>query len=108
MIDVRYSREVPYPQAAVLSQYFDLEHLEHVHPQTALKKSCSIRLIRELGWSDPGTVDHSCQTVADGRVQAHVRSLLVEPAPILRDWDYGKPGVNRTRFPWTSHRLMVG
>ena len=32
------------------------------------------------------------ETVADQRVQAHVRSLLVEPAPILRDWDYGKPG----------------
>jgi len=32
------------------------------------------------------------ETVADERVQAHVRSLLVEPAPILREWDYGKPG----------------
>jgi len=30
--------------------------------------------------------------VADERVQAHIRSLLVEPAPILRDWNYGKPG----------------
>jgi hypothetical protein len=30
-------------------------------------------------------------TVADQRVQAHVRSLLVEPTPILRDWDYGQP-----------------
>ncbi len=32
------------------------------------------------------------ETVADGRIQAHVRSLLVEPVPVLRDWDYGKPG----------------
>lgn len=31
-------------------------------------------------------------TVADARVQAHVRSLLVEPVAALRDWDYGAPG----------------
>ena len=30
--------------------------------------------------------------VADERVRAHVRSLLVEPAPILRGWAYGEPG----------------
>ena len=34
MIEVRYQRNVPYPTARVLSQYFDLEHLEHVHPKT--------------------------------------------------------------------------
>lgn len=34
MIEVHYRREVPYSQAVVLSQYFDLEHLEHVHPKT--------------------------------------------------------------------------
>lgn len=34
MIDVTYRREVPYPQPVVLSQYFDFEHLEHVHPRT--------------------------------------------------------------------------
>ncbi len=34
MIDVLYRREVPYSQAVVLSQYFDLEHLEYVHPRT--------------------------------------------------------------------------
>ncbi|MCC6964913.1 MAG: hypothetical protein IT391_01345 [Nitrospira sp.] len=34
MIDVPYRREVPYSQAVVLSQYFDLEHLEHVHPRS--------------------------------------------------------------------------
>lgn len=31
------------------------------------------------------------ETVADRRVQVHVRSLLVEPEASLRDWDYGKP-----------------
>ncbi len=34
MIEVEYRREVPYPQDVVLSQYFDLEHLEHVHPNS--------------------------------------------------------------------------
>lgn len=34
MIEVRYQRNVPYSTARVLSQYFDLEHLEHVHPKT--------------------------------------------------------------------------
>ena len=34
MIEVTYRREVPYPQPVVLSQYFDFEHLEHVHPRT--------------------------------------------------------------------------
>ncbi len=34
MIEVGYRRDVPYPQPVVLSQYFDLEHLEHVHPKS--------------------------------------------------------------------------
>jgi hypothetical protein len=34
MIDVLYRREVSCSQSVVLSQYFDLEHLEHVHPRT--------------------------------------------------------------------------
>src|SRR5213593_4196413 len=32
------------------------------------------------------------EAVADERVRTHVRSLLIEPVPILRGWDYGKPG----------------
>ncbi|HEV7693542.1 MAG TPA: hypothetical protein VGO52_22095 [Hyphomonadaceae bacterium] len=28
----------------------------------------------------------------DERVLAHVRKHLVEPRPVLRDWDYGAPG----------------
>jgi len=30
--------------------------------------------------------------VADARVIAHVRSLLVEPCVVLLNWDYGEPG----------------
>ena len=29
---------------------------------------------------------------ADARVTTHIRSLLVEPTPVLRDWDYGVKG----------------
>lgn len=28
----------------------------------------------------------------DARVTTHIRSLLVEPTPVLRDWDYGVKG----------------
>lgn len=34
MIEFTYQREVEYPIDRVVSQYFDLEHLEHVHPRT--------------------------------------------------------------------------
>jgi hypothetical protein len=34
MITLAYRREVAYPREVVIAQYFDLEHLEHVHPRT--------------------------------------------------------------------------
>jgi len=30
--------------------------------------------------------------MADARVTNHIRSLLIEPKPVLRDWDYGEKG----------------
>ena len=30
--------------------------------------------------------------MADARVTNHIRSLLIEPNPVLRDWDYGEKG----------------
>lgn len=30
--------------------------------------------------------------LGDDRIASHVRSLLVEPAEVLRAWDYGEPG----------------
>ena len=33
-MDILYQRMVPYPLARAVSQYFDLEHLEHVHPRS--------------------------------------------------------------------------
>jgi hypothetical protein len=34
VIEIVYQRELPYPRSILLSQYFDLEHLEHVHPKS--------------------------------------------------------------------------
>lgn len=39
MIEFSYEREGPYPLTRTLSQYFDLEHLEHVHPRSFGKAS---------------------------------------------------------------------
>jgi hypothetical protein len=50
MIEVRYRREVPYPQAAVLSQYFDLEHIAHVHPPTLGKARLLACLDNAVEW----------------------------------------------------------
>lgn len=33
-MEITYKRQVSYPIGRVLSQYFDLEHVEHVHPQS--------------------------------------------------------------------------
>lgn len=43
------------------------------------------------------------ETVADERVRAHVRGLLVEPEPILRGWDYGKPGAQYVCWAVLNH-----
>jgi len=37
-------------------------------------------------------VDLELERLLDARVKAHIRRLLVEPEPVLRDWDYGEPG----------------
>jgi hypothetical protein len=54
MIDVVYRREVPYSRAVVLSQYFDLEHLEHVHPRTfgraRMVSECRGAIVWDLEW----------------------------------------------------------
>ena len=34
-------------------------------------------------------VDAELAYLGDARVAAHVRALLVDPVPVLRDWDYG-------------------
>lgn len=37
-------------------------------------------------------INRELEHLSDPRVLAHIRSLLVEPKPILRNWDYGPPG----------------
>ena len=37
-------------------------------------------------------IDAELAHVSDSRVTSHIQRLLVDPKPILRDWDYGAPG----------------
>jgi hypothetical protein len=37
-------------------------------------------------------VENELARTADTRVTTHIRSLLIEPTPVLRDWDYGVKG----------------
>jgi hypothetical protein len=37
-------------------------------------------------------VERELEPLTDARVIARVRSPLVEPKVVLRDWDYGEPG----------------
>jgi hypothetical protein len=37
-------------------------------------------------------IAHELERLSDALVKCHIRSLLVEPKPVLLDWDYGKPG----------------
>jgi hypothetical protein len=37
-------------------------------------------------------VEDELARMADARVTSHIRSLLTEPKPVLRDWDYGEKG----------------
>jgi hypothetical protein len=37
-------------------------------------------------------IDHELERLSDARVVTHIRTLLVEPKAVLRDWDYGSPG----------------
>jgi hypothetical protein len=37
-------------------------------------------------------VEDELARLTDARVTTHIRSLLIAPTPVLRDWDYGAPG----------------
>ena len=37
-------------------------------------------------------VEEELALITDARVTNHIRSLLIEPKPVLRDWDYGEEG----------------
>jgi len=37
-------------------------------------------------------IDRELESVTDLRLHDHIRRQLVEPTPVLRNWDYGKRG----------------
>jgi nitrite reductase/ring-hydroxylating ferredoxin subunit len=54
MLQIPYQRVVPYPVQVVLEQYFDFEHIAHVHPQTLgeylLVEHSGRRLVYDQRW----------------------------------------------------------
>lgn len=48
-------------------------------------------------------VGEELEMVRDRRVQTHIRSLLIEPDPMLRDWGYGKPDEKYLCWAVLSH-----
>lgn len=56
MLAVPYRKVIPYAFDVVLSQYFDYEHIEHVHPETVgryrLVESAGNRIVYEQIWPD--------------------------------------------------------
>jgi hypothetical protein len=50
VIELGYQREIPYPPSVLLSQYFDLEHLEHVHPESLGRARMVSSLDRLIVW----------------------------------------------------------
>jgi hypothetical protein len=47
-------------------------------------------------------VDSELEHLSDARVKAQIRRLLVASQPVLRDWDYGKPGEQFPCWPVLS------
>jgi hypothetical protein len=48
-------------------------------------------------------IDAELVDLDDARVAAHVRDLLVEPVPVLRDWDYGEEDEQYTCWSVLEH-----
>jgi len=49
-------------------------------------------------------IEDELARMADIRVTTHVRSLLIEPTPLLRDWDYGAKGQQHVCWNVLEHR----
>ncbi len=53
-------------------------------------------------------VEAELEDLHDERVRSHIQSLLVEPAILLRDWDYGAPGQTYPLLVGLeSHRVQI-
>ena len=54
MLQIPYSTVIPYPFPVILEQYFDLEHIAHVHPQTlgecVLVERSADRIVYDQYW----------------------------------------------------------
>ena len=50
-------------------------------------------------------VEKEIARISDRRLAARIRSLLVAPYPVERDWDYGKPGEKYTCWTVLEHRV---
>ncbi len=54
MLSIEYIKTIPFPYETVLSQYFDYEHIEHVHPDTLGKyrvvEGDGNRIVYEQTW----------------------------------------------------------
>lgn len=58
MLSIEYVKTIPFPYETVLSQYFDYEHIEHVHPDTLGKyrvvEGEGNRIVYEQTWPPGG------------------------------------------------------
>ncbi len=54
MLQISYVKIIPYPFAVVLEQYFDFEHIAHVHPETlgenTLVENAGHRIVYDQRW----------------------------------------------------------
>jgi len=48
-------------------------------------------------------VEEELSRLADAHVVAPIRSLLVEPAVVWREWDYGEPGLSFACWSVLNH-----
>jgi len=51
-----------------------------------------------------GLVERELARIADPNLFAAIRSMLVHPYPVERDWDYGSPGQKYTCWIVLEHR----
>jgi hypothetical protein len=75
-----------------------------IHKSRLAGRTASIRYFSMAIDTEPlkALVEDELACTADTRVTTQVRRLLIEPTPVLRDWDYGVKGqqfVHRDDFP---------
>jgi hypothetical protein len=49
-------------------------------------------------------VESELSRIGDERLLARIRELMVEPYPVVRGWDYGKPGESYVCWTVLEHR----